>query len=122
MVKGVDIDKYWVNEVNIRGRFGKILSADRGKHSGENYVSFHIRVETLDVTNGLFRANEITCRAYDNGIQALAGATMEDDLVTISGEIVAPQGAGGMFVLVKSLELTGKKKTEVSHIKEEFIL
>ena len=109
MVKGVDIDKYWVNEVNIRGRFGKILSTDRGKHSGENYVSFHIRVETLDVTNGLFRENEITCRAYGSGLRALVGSVMEGDFVNIKGEIIAPQGAGGMYVLIKKLEADIKR-------------
>lgn len=110
MVKGKEIDKYWKNEVLVCGRFHRVSGVDRGKHSGADYVKFSVLTETLDVKTGYFRPNHVVCRAYDPDIRAFVGGLMEGDEVALGGEIISSTGSGGLFVLVRKIEIKKDEK------------
>lgn len=113
MVKGKEIDKYWKNEVLVCGRFHRVSGVDRGKHSGADYVKFSVLTETLDVKSGYLRPNHVVCRAYDPDIRAFVGGLMEGDEVALGGEIISSTGSGGLFVLVREIEIKKDGKNRV---------
>jgi len=100
-MKGKDIDKYWANSVRIRGKLHRISGAEKGKHSGADYVKFSLKTETLDVRNGCHRPNYIVCRAYDAAIRKRLGTLLDGEVLEVDGEAVSSTGSGGLFVLVK---------------------
>lgn len=99
-----DLNKYWLNEVKVTGKLHRINGADLGSHSGKTYVKFSIRTETMDFTEGSFRPNYVICRAYNRGTKDFLERIEEGEILTVTGEIVASRGSGGLFVLVKDLE------------------
>lgn len=102
-VNGKDIDKYWGNAVRIRGKLHRISGAEKGKHSGTDYIKFSVRTETLDIRNGCHRPNYIVCRAYDAAIRGRLGALLDGEILEVDGEAISSTGSGGLFVLVKAM-------------------